>query len=224
MHVVVWGCPRSGTSIVFEAWRFVPAYRTFFEPGTWILEGINWGYPTALKNPWSHEPTPGLSADLDVVLRVPAKHIWVARHPHDTVASLRPGMAEQPHPPTLPERWLDKPVIDRSAALWRYCNETGLDNLQVKVEVLTVRYEDLLKEPLATTARMMEYTETPWTPDLDRYLDSISLTPGENEAEFQKRWSRPHERHIGREDLTEVERVTIDNIVGDIPKNFGYGV
>lgn len=181
-------------------------------------------YRTAIKNPWSHDPTPGLSADLDVVLRFPARHIWVVRNPHDTVASLRPGMATQPHPPPLPARWDKKPVIDRAAALWRYWNETGLENLQVKVEVLTVRYEDLLKEPLITTARMMDFVQAPWAPELDGYLSTISLTPGENEADFQKRWSRQHKRHIGREDLTELERVTIDNIVGDVPSLFGYGV
>jgi hypothetical protein len=223
-HVVIWGCARSGTSIVYEAWRSHPGYQAFFEPGEWLLGDMDWTHPIAIKNPWSNSPTAGLSANLHTVLEFPAKHIWVVRHPHDTAASLRPGMNSQPHPPALPDKWRGKPLIDRCAALWRYVNETGLDNLQVKVEVLTVRYEDLLKDPLTTTARMMEYTETPWAPELDQYLNSISLTPGENEAEFQSRWSRPHNRHINREDLTEVERVTIDNIVGDVPKNFGYGV
>ena len=180
-------------------------------------------YRTAIKNPWSHEPTPGLSADLDVVLRLEARHIWVVRNPYDTVASLRPGMIEQPHPPQLPARWLDKPAIDRAAALWRYTNETGLDNLQVKVPVLTVTYENLLSDSRSTVERMLDWAEADWTPEVDRYLNTISLTPGVNEADFQKRWSRQHERHIGREDLTELERVTIANIVGDVPATFGYG-
>lgn len=222
MHVVIWGCPRSGTSITFGAFRSHPAYRFFFEPGTWLLEQMNLSWPTVIKNPWSRVPTPGLSADLDVVLGIEAKHIWVVRHPHDTVASLRPGMTEQPHPPTLPTRWLDKPLIDRCAALWRYCNETGLENLQVKVEVLTVRYEDLLQQPEATTRRMLDYASAEWTPEMDEYVSSISLDPGIKEAEFQRRWSREHDRHIGRKDLTELERVTIDNIVGEVPSYFGY--
>lgn len=222
MHVVVWGCPRSGTSITFGAFRFHPDYRYFFEPGDWILDKIIWDYPTALKNPWSHFPTPGLSADLDKVLVYPAKHVWVVRNPHDTVASLRPGMVEQPHPPALPSRWENKPLIDRCAALWRYTNETGLDNLQAKVEVLTVRYEDLITETEATTRRLLDYAGAEWTVEMDHYVAFVTPKPGENEVDFQSRWSRAHTTHIQRTDLTELDRVTIDNIVGDVPSLFGY--
>lgn len=221
-HVAVWGCPRSGTSITFQAYKTHPAYRAFFEVGEWLLEEIDWAYPTVIKNPWGRNPTPGLSADLDVVCRRDMAHIWVVRHPHDAVASLLPGMGIQPHPPTLPGYWLHKPVVDQSAALWRYWNETGLDKLQAKVDVLTVRYEDLVIEPLATVRRMYSYSETEWMPETEGYLASINNTPGYDEAEFQVRWHRSHERHVGRGDLTELERVTVDNIVGDIPKLFGY--
>ena len=221
MTVFVWGCARSGTSITFEIFKAHPAFRYFFEPGSWLLKDIDFSYPTAIKNPWSREPTPGLSANLDEVLSIPARHIWVVRNPYDTVVSLLPGMAEQPHPPALPERWKDKPVLDRAAALWRYVNETGLENLQAKVRVRVVRYEALLENPDDTISQLLDYAGVSWTPEMASFSSRISNVPGKDEAEFQSRWHTPHESHTNRE-LSELDRVTIANIIGDVPKRFGY--
>lgn len=221
-NVVVWGCPRSGTSVGFGVFRTHPGYRFFFEPGTWLIPEMDRSYPLALKNPWSEHPTGGLSADLVPVLELDAVHIWMVRNPTDAVASLRRGMAEQPHPPTLPPRWLDKPLIDRCAALWRLWNETGLRNLQLHVEPLRVKYEDLVTRPNDTFLAMLEHAQAPWTYETDLYLTEITNVPGRNEVDFQFRWHYPHPSHVGGHDLTELDLVTIANIVGDVPALVGY--
>ncbi len=235
-HVVVWGCPRSGTSITFELFSTHRSFRYYFEPGRWVLPDPWYQqklseYRHVVKNPFDRpsEQSPGLSCNLPALLdAIPdAHHIWVVRNQFDAVASLLPGMETSSHPPRLPARWSDKPTVDKAAALWRFWNDDGLHTLTSHgVDPTVVRYEDLVLRTEQTVDVLLKATGTTWTEEVDRYVERVSNVPGRGEAEFQYRWHRPHGMHVGRwhEDLTEHDVLTVQNIVGDVPTRFGYDV
>lgn len=233
-HVVIWGCPRSGTSIMLELFSSHPHFRYYFEPGIWILSDP-WfqeqlaTYRHALKNPYSYpkDQTPGLSGNVDQLIESigDAHHIWIVRNPFDAVASLLPGMEGPGHPPTLPSVWSKRPTIDRSAALWRYWNETGIEELRRRsIEPHILRYEDLVFSTYQTVSEVLGFVEAQITPEVKHYVERVNNTPGINEAEFQARWMRPHTSHVGRwkETFSEAQIVTIQNIVGEVPTSYGY--
>lgn len=217
--VVIWGCPRSGTSITFEIFKHHTEYRHFFEPGMWVfghppMDSVT---PYALKNPVSERPTRGLSADVDEVTSMfpGALHVWVTRDPLDTVASLRPGMEEQPHPPRLDDHWQHKPLIDRCAALWRLWNVEGKAELSLRARPYEMSYEDLIADPRGQVEMVLREADAHDGYDYESFTRRITNTPGEHEAAFQVRWHRPHETHVGRGlvELTALEREVVLNII-----------
>lgn len=220
--VIIWGCPRSGTSITLELFKMHGGYRHWFEPGLWVFGDDTPLWKHAVKNPVTIDNTPGLSANLEKVRAIfpEALHIWIQRNPFDTVCSLKPGMEEQPHPPELPEAVKSRPLVDRCAYLWNMWNTDGKRAVEdALVPTAYVDYEYMLLEPRLVARELLDMAHAYDLAVVDGWAARVSQRSGEFEAAWQTRWTTPHELHYGRwrAELTEAEIVAIENITG-IPR------
>lgn len=112
-NVVLWGCPRSGTSLLLELFEAL-GWSTYFEPGMdFVTDSLlpeaarRNGRPWAIKNPidTGGYRTPGLTCHLRDLHRAIGRDyvsVWLVRHPLDTICSLRKGLKEWRHQPLPP--------------------------------------------------------------------------------------------------------------------------
>lgn len=227
-NVVIFGCPRSGTSIFLRLFE-VLGWRCYFEPGfDFVVNSLqaDKSGPWAIKNPIDRWVTPGLSCNLDDLDAVTKDKvfIWIVRHPLDTICSLRPGLEKRWAHPPFPRNWarlMGEPVDVRCAALWAWCNGLGYDMIsrhhldamflpggpaskpalagyKTPLE-LTIRYEDLIIDPRLAVEQVCSHTDMLPDPDkVDEFTRTVTKSAGVREMPFQKQWARPHHKHVDR--------------------------
>jgi hypothetical protein len=236
-NVIIFGCPRSGTSLFLEMFETL-GWRTYFEPGMdFVLQHVatdtigpndtkrpdEW----AIKNPVDHYYTPGLTCQLpDLEKAFPdALKIWIMRHPLDTICSLRPGLekrwAHQPYPPFWKEL-MTKPVDVRAAELWAYCNGIGFSSLKAD---LHIKYEDLLAFPERAAREVCLVAGRPGVEgDIAKFVKRVTNQSGVHEAAHQGQWTRSHATHIGRwdDEMTFAQYRMVRPIIKDLADKHGY--
>lgn len=229
MTVLLFGCPRSGTTILGELFEHINGWQFYLEPTVArvkLLKHQRWNW--AVKNPIGEQPwTPGLPCDLDDLLAsVPDPQIvFIIRHPLDTICSLRPGMTagweHGPIPPDAP-----KDPLERSAAVWEWVNHDGYDNICQRQEPYVIRFEDLVRAPQLQTVRLINHLGIEITAvQLAEYASLIEDRTGGYEAKHQDRYvTDDHTHRIGRWVLQlEPEEVArCWDLVGPTAKRFGY--
>lgn len=244
-NVVIFGCPRSGTSILGELFEVIPDFNYYFEPGMPSIRArpLSGGERWAFKNPVDlmdgdrekaiEHRSRGLTCNLEELISLvkPVKFIWIVRHPLDTVCSLIPGLSDgwnhAPEPPIW-EPLMRLTPVERAAHQWRWVNEAGFASLE-PFKPLIVHYEDLVGDTVPTVEDILDFVNA--EPDefsLARYVRQVSNKPGllgGYEAKHQDRWVRgKHETHIGRwkSELSNDEILRALTIVNDIAMEFGY--
>lgn len=236
-NVVLWGCPRSGTSLLLELFEAL-GWSTYFEPGmdfvtdSLLPEAVSRNNrPWAIKNPIDvgGYRTPGLTCslrDLRAAVGTNYVSIWLVRHPLDTVCSLRKGLDKWRHQP-LPADYLklsNTRVDERGVGVWMHVNGRGL---QAAKPDTIVRYEDLLSRPDETIATLAEIVGEAFPRTIiNAYTKRISAVSGVNEAAHQSRWTMPHGQHAGRwrtdMNFDQVEYAV--RTLGSLPADFGYAL
>lgn len=237
-HVVIFGCPRGGTSIMGEMFEHVAGFDYYFEPGMdWLSHAAGrW----AVKNPvdlgggdWrtaSARRTPGLPCNL-VELReaFPARYIWIVRHPLDNALSLVPGLTQSWNHPPEPPNWralMTEPVITRGLWLWRWFHGVGYRNLRVAgISPLLVRYEDLVHDPRAVVDRTLAFVQASELPSMQWYVNSVADDTSGYQAKCQERWvTHDHSRRVERwrTQMLPEDVARVWPVVADLAEAFGY--
>lgn len=234
-NVVLWGCPRSGTSLLLELFEAL-GWSTYFEPGMdFVTDSLlpeaarRNGRPWAIKNPidTGGYRTPGLTChlrDLHGAIGNDYLSVWLVRHPLDTICSLRKGLAQWRHQP-LPARYLklsNSRVDERGVATWMYVNGKGYN---AALPDVIVHYEKLLAEPLrAIEALAFAMGETFPGTIVNKYVNRISAVSGVHEAAHQSRWTMPHAEHDGRwrTEMNFDQAEYAIGALGTLPAEFGY--
>lgn len=222
MHVVIAGCPRSGTSILGELFETHPDFKFYFEPAVRAIEERRWPetHRWAMKNPIifpEDRPadlnlrirdaisrrTPGLAFNVEQIeTLVPGvRFVWIMRHPLDTVSSLIPGLSKDWMHPPRPPNWLklmqQKPYV-RAAEYWNWFNSLGYESL-IDRDPLVVRYERLVMRTREVVGEVLTHVEAPWPDEMEGYIERVTNDPKGYQAQHQSRWSREgHSFHIER--------------------------
>lgn len=203
-NIVLFGCPRSGTSLFLETFATL-GWSTYFEPGmdfvtdALMAEGLSRKQSWVIKNPidLGGYRTPGLSCNLETLRAAvgDALIMFVVRHPLDTVCSLRPGLEKWQHQP-LPPNWLTLHGDERGVAIWKWVNDTGKTALG---DIPILRYEDLLAHTATQVKAIGLHVGLEFPPTVVNVVArAVSLVPGVREAAHQGRWKTPHLTHIDR--------------------------
>ena len=237
-NALVLGCGRSGTSIFGELFEMLPSFDYLEEP---FVDDIpaRPDRPIAVKVPRLPE---GVSAPAgcplpdEVLARVPAEPrtiFWQVRHPYDAVCSLRAGIADgwghHPRPPDW-QQWLHRPVVERCAHHWATINTLGYR--QVADVAVVNRFEDMIRDPLATARRAVSAVgvdDGAVQKSIEAWAARVRDTNDDQfvEARMSRRRSRPdHTRRVGRwrENLTIEDSERIRPIVAEAAATFGYSL
>jgi hypothetical protein len=230
-NIVLFGCPRSGTSLFLETFATL-GWSTYFEPGmdfvtdSLMAEGTTRKQSWVIKNPidLGGYRTPGLSCNLDTLRAAvgDAKMMWVVRHPLDTVCSLRPGLEKWQHQP-LPPSWLRLHGDARGVEMWRWVNGTG--KAAVGDDVPVLRYEDLLLHASTQVKAIGLHADVEFPQTLVSAVEkAVSLVPGVREAAHQGRWTTPHAHHLDRwrDDMTVNQAQYACDELRVVARHFGY--
>lgn len=225
---LVFGCARSGTSILGELIAAHPDVKYIFEAHSiWEVAGVGENGSNRLTAQQATAPveeqlrrwfeTHANTARLVVeknprnALRVPflrqifpeAKLIHIVRDGRDVACSMVPGCGggEWQHlkPPSWQE-WMRR--VDgpvRCAMAWREIMEIALADL-ASVPHLQVRYEDLVRQPRETAVKVMTFLQLGMMPSWAAFCDRIqNQTVGTYQAQHQLQWSRyDHHVRVGR--------------------------
>lgn len=248
------GCARSGTSILGELVAAHPGVQYFFEvhrvweiggPGPddshrltaadatpevvaairgWF-EGESDGRMIVEKCPRNAVRVPYLRAILPE-----ARIIHVVRDGRDTACSLRPGIGGADWQHLKPANWLrlrELAWAERTARLWSEVVTLAEDELTGSGHLL-VRYEDLVGDPPAEAARILEFLGLPPSDEVLRFCDRIQdRVPGSYAARRADRWDTPdHEVRIGRwrTNLTPEEQLAVESLTATARRRLGYEV
>jgi hypothetical protein len=230
---LLFGCPRSGTSILGELFEHVPGYQFYFEPSMTAVKRLDhdtWEW--ALKNPIGPKPwTPGLACDLDE-LRGSVPHpmsVFIVRHPLDVICSMRPSMeTELRHGPTPPDAEELTDPLDRGMAVWNWVNGPGYTVIKERRDVHLVKFEDLVREPVEESLKILNHVgRFPTADSIKQYTSLLSNRTGGYEAKHQDKWvTQDHELRIGRwrSQLSEEEVSRCWPQVSEIAREFGYKI
>lgn len=230
MTVLLFGCPRSGTSILGELFEHIPGYQFYFEPSLTRVQRLDHGsWDWALKNPIGPQPwTPGMACDLDdLFAAVPDPvSVFIVRHPLDAVCSLRPGMAlGWNHGPPPPGSDNITDPLRRATAIWNWVNNEGHTNLTERQVPLLVTFEALVNDSDTEITRILEHCKIPVPATIGRYTSLISDRTGGYEAKHQDRWvTEDHDRRVGRwrNQITDAELAVTWAAVAATAARFGY--
>lgn len=258
-HVIIFGCGRSGTSILGELFEEMDEYSYLFEADVLDIENFEFNGPKLLASKVPkirarnftlyikpllrnllapkkvHKAlSPGLTVNLEWLIKtLPCnyKFIFIARHPLDTICSLKPGIeagwSHNPRPLDY-KKYLKAPLVERCARHWQYINDVGFKTLTERNEVLIVLYENLVLNTRDTVQRILNYIEmTDYSiSKLASYIEKVQdKTKDSYQAKKQIRWYRDdHITRINRwkNDLTKDEAESAWKIVGSTAKQFGY--
>jgi len=225
---LIFGCARSGTSILAELIGAHPDVKSVFEAhAVWELGGMGVDGSHRLT---AEAATPGVNrqvrdwfsaqpgaARLLVeknprnVLRVPyvraifpeARLIHIIRDGRDVACSMVPGCggAEWRHlkPPRWREWFVKYEGAVRCALAWKEIMEIALTDLAA-VPHLQMRYEDLVGEPQAVAARVLRHLGLETHPSVSAFCGRIrNQTADSYHAAGQHAWYRDdHQVRLGR--------------------------
>lgn len=225
---LVFGCARSGTSILGELIAAHPQVNYVFEAhalwdqaGTganeshrltaahatpelrerirrWFEDALGTAAIVVEKNPRNALRVPFLRAVLPE-----ARLIHVIRDGRDVACSMVPGCGgdEWNHlkPPSWSEFYRQARGPVRCAMAWKEVVEIALADL-AGTPHLQIRYEDLVREPRATAATLMRFLGLDAPPPVVDFCERIqNSTAAVYRAQVQTRWSRDdHTLRIGR--------------------------
>lgn len=252
--IFIVGCARSGTSILGELIAAHPEVTYFFEQhSTWELGGMgeNESHRLLAKHAteavkaqiqaWFQEHAQNAVTLVEKnprnILRIPyvksifpdAKFIHIIRDGRDVACSMVPGCGGEEWRHLKPPSWMGfyKNYVGaiRCAHAWKESVEIGLSDLQA-VEHIQVRYEDLLRSPLDTAARIFEFIGLASHPAVHDFCKLITnSTSNTYHAKIQTRWYRDdHTERIGRwrENLTPAEMNEVNKILQPLLGQLGY--
>jgi hypothetical protein len=225
---LVFGCARSGTSILGELIAAHPEVKYIFEAHQiWEIAGTGENGSHRLTARQATAPveeqirqwfrqqagTTRLVVEKNPrnVLRVPfiraifpeAKLIHVIRDGRDVACSMVPGCGgtEWQHlkPPSWQEFMRRAEGPVRCAMAWREIMEIALADL-ADAPHLPVRYEDMLRQPRKTADEVMNFLSLDMAPVVADFCDRIqNRTAASYQAQHQTQWSRnDHSERIGR--------------------------
>lgn len=233
MNVVIFGCPRGGTSIMGELFEHVEDFDYYFEPSIeWLTRGQDrW----AAKNPVDfaggnqdaaiQRRTPGLPCRLEDLESLDVRHfLWIVRHPLDNIASLLPGLTTGwNHSPQPPEWEQIEQPLDRAISLWNWMNGVGFSHVAEFASV--VAYEDLIANPEDTVRSVLSIVGAEPSPSMGRYLRRIGDDATGYQAKHQVRWmTTDHAQRVGRwrETLAPEDAKKAWDQVAQVAHEFGY--
>lgn len=255
----VFGCARSGTSILGELIASHPGVHYVFEASKiWESAGSGEGESHRLTKDHAtartrrriqkyflreYETGAGRPGQILVekcprnCLRIPflrgiypqAKLIHIIRDGRDVACSLRPGIGGDKWSHLKPPNWRDlftkyEGVI-RCAHAWKAVVEVALADLE-DTPHLEVRYEDLVRDPLATARRIHPFLGLEDDPAVAAFAGKVQdRTSDSYHAKFQDQWSRPdHQRRMGRwrENLSPAEQDAVQNLLSPLLTRLGY--
>ena len=225
---LVFGCARSGTSILGELIAAHPQVKYVFEAhDVWnaadMGENESHRLTAAQASPstmrgirqWFQQQCDGTRLLVEKnprsVLRIPlirevmpeARLVHIVRDGRDVACSMVPGCGgsrwEHLKPPSWQELSRREHGAVRCAFAWKEIMDIALADLADQPH-LQVRYEDLVRRPRATARSVMEYLRLEWTPSIADFCEYISNdTAGTYQAKHQLHWSRAdHRERIGR--------------------------
>ena len=190
------GCARSGTTILGELLAAHEGVQYIYE--VWEKGGLGAGDSHRLTE---RHATPEVGREIRDwfearddgrmivekcprnALRVPstkaifpeAKLIHIVRDGRDVACSLRPGIGGAEWRHLKPENWRDLmklPWAERCACAWSEVISVALADLK-SADHLTVRYEDLVRDPRAEAARILKYLGLAPSAAVDRFAANI---------------------------------------------------
>lgn len=236
-HVIILGCGRSGTSIFGELFDHLPHYDYYSEPPFAQLTDLDFRRPVAIKVPRESEAypaDPGLSFPMEALRRLipePMHIFWQIRHPLDTIASLKVGIAKNwghhPRPPDW-EQWLSAPLVARCAHHWNYLNEVGYRQIEDQADLS--RFEDMLDAPLIFAEKVCRILDIDISAHWEHLQGWARRVQNTNNSEFvEAMTSRPystqdHSVRIGRwrENLSVEDVRIIWPIIQSTAEYFAY--
>ena len=210
-HVIIFGCGRSGTSILGELFEHIDGYDYHFEAMLDEIKRYDFSRNRyiAVKVPKSAENdrSPGLACNIDKLIELlPPNHkfIFIVRHPLDAICSLKPGIqadwGHNPKPPNY-ETLLNEKLVIKCAHHWNYINDAGYKLLSSKEKLLVVKYEDLVLRTCDTVTTILKYIGADLdVSSLSDYISKIQdSTANSYHAKKQIVWYREdHNKRVNR--------------------------
>lgn len=230
MTVLLFGCPRSGTSILGELFEHVPGYQFYFEPSMYSVKRLDHGtWQWALKNPLGPEPwTPGLQCDLDDLIASVSSptSLFIHRHPLDVICSMQSAMSRGvDHGPVPPHAAAEPDPLLRAAHIWDWINFQGLTNIAARLETHMIRYERLITDPYNEIVKVLDRVGSPVPATVNNYTSLITDDTGGYEAKHQDRWVTDNHTHrINRwhQEITPSAAAACWDVVANTAQQLGY--
>jgi hypothetical protein len=159
-----------------------------------------------------------------------ARFIHIIRDGRDVACSLVPGLASGRWQHLRPPGWqaieAQYEGVARCAMAWRSVVELAREDLR-EVPHLNVRYEDLVRSPVATAQAILNFLGLDPSPAVSEFASRIQdQTAGSYQAQFQVQWFRQdHATRIGRwrENLSPAEQQRVQELIGPLLRQLGYG-
>lgn len=133
---------------------------------------------------------------LGLISRVmqPCFGIHIARHPCGYVASVLRGESRRKFGDDLPssedfnllELWLGTKTardhgltlerlksmhaVERLAWRWVFYNAKAMEDIEGQVGCMTLRYEDLCRDPVGVSRQLFDFVQLPWSPQTEEFL------------------------------------------------------
>lgn len=255
---LLFGCARSGTSILGELIASHPDVAYLFEAShLWEAAATNADGSHRLTAAHATDrPRIQLRREFHTLLdarnggllvekcprnalRVPflrevfpeAKMIHIIRDGRDVACSLMPGIGGEKWSHLKPPGWRDiarqYQGVTRCAMAWRAVLEVAMEDL-ADVPHLQVRYEDLVREPVMTAKKILNFLALDEDPNVVAFASQIQdRTTDSYLAKGQDRWCRDdHSRRVGRwrENISPDEQAEVLRLIGPTLERLGYVV
>lgn len=232
-HIIIIGCPRSGTSILGELFEVLPEYEYHFECPIDKLHKIQWNKKLqAIKNPrFTQNLFSGKQNYLPDLIPKDTRYLFITRHPLDNVCSLRPGMLKKRHILPMPwPKWEKKSLVEQCAALWAQSNASmnTFYGERDGVDCFWITYEDFVKYPMQTIKYVMEFLRYNRIPsNVVTFVNKIQdKTENSYHAKIQTKWfTNNHKTRLKRwgGELTKEEVEIVKKLTKDVNESlFGY--
>lgn len=157
-----------------------------------------------------------------------AKFIHITRDGRDVACSLVPGLTnswQHLKPPGWKNAEMVYSPLERGAWLWNNSLYFGLEELH-RINHLQIRYEDLIRDPLAIAMQIFSYLKMVIDPNVVDFCSKIqNYTIGSYQAKGQSHWFRDdHKVRVGRwkENIPKKKVAKIEKLCQPILGQLGY--